>query len=416
MIWCYNVAEPGMFQGKLGFELVRTFTSYPNLGPLQFNTQFAEEAFTVYDHPKVMIFQKRADYDPSRRTRLLGAVDLRQGDPRHAQEGGAPGKTCCCQRSAWRRQQAGGTWASLFPPRWTAQPLPVRWGCGLVCVPAGCWAWWFTRWCAWRCRGLPDRGYPLARTAGLLLLAYLAWMAGSLGVPVTRVLLLAHLRRAGGCWGWRWPGCQRDELRGRMARSSAAISCASKLVALALFVLDLLIRLGNPDLWHPAYGGEKPMDFSYFNAVLKSTTFPPYDPWFAGGYINYYYYGFVLVGMPVKLLGITRRGLQPDPADAVRMVALGAFFVGWNLALARVRSGGRIEPRWTRSGAEVESATTKSDGRTRQRTAAWRRIAAGTVRRCLPLLILGNLGTVRMIWRGLAEAGGAGRADALAGT
>ena len=46
------------------------------------------------------------------------------------------------------------------------------------------------------------------------------------------------------------------------------------------------------------------MDFSYFNAVLKSTTFPPYDPWFAGGYINYYYYGFVLVGMPVKLLGI----------------------------------------------------------------------------------------------------------------
>ena len=55
------------------------------------------------------------------------------------------------------------------------------------------------------------------------------------------------------------------------------------------------------------------MDFSYFNAVLKSTTFPPYDPWFAGGYINYYYYGFVLVGVPVKWLGI-------EPAIAYNLI------------------------------------------------------------------------------------------------
>jgi hypothetical protein len=60
IIWCYSVAQPGMFQGKLGYSLVNVFQSNPHLGPIQFNDQFAEEAFTVYDHPKVLIFKKNA--------------------------------------------------------------------------------------------------------------------------------------------------------------------------------------------------------------------------------------------------------------------------------------------------------------------------------------------------------------------
>src|SRR5512137_947210 len=74
------------------------------------------------------------------------------------------------------------------------------------------------------------------------------------------------------------------------------------------------------------------MDFSYFNAVLKSTSFPPYDPWYAGGYINYYYFGYVIVGTPVKFLGII-------PSIAFNFIlptlfaclALSAFSLGWNL-------------------------------------------------------------------------------------
>ncbi len=50
-----------LFSDRLGFEKVAEFTSYPKLQILNFKWQivddWAEEAFTVYDHPKVMIFK-----------------------------------------------------------------------------------------------------------------------------------------------------------------------------------------------------------------------------------------------------------------------------------------------------------------------------------------------------------------------
>ncbi len=52
-----------MFQGKRGFTLVKEFSSYPSLRylgiPVDFPDQWAEEAFTVYDHPLVKIFKKQ---------------------------------------------------------------------------------------------------------------------------------------------------------------------------------------------------------------------------------------------------------------------------------------------------------------------------------------------------------------------
>lgn len=52
-----------LFNGELGFEKVAEFTSYPCFPPIGqawfcFPDQSADESFTVYDHPKVMIFKK----------------------------------------------------------------------------------------------------------------------------------------------------------------------------------------------------------------------------------------------------------------------------------------------------------------------------------------------------------------------
>ncbi|HVF69394.1 MAG TPA: glycosyltransferase family 39 protein [Xanthomonadales bacterium] len=49
-----------LFSGNLGFEKVAEFTSYPTIpiANLRINDQGADENFTVFDHPKIMIFQK----------------------------------------------------------------------------------------------------------------------------------------------------------------------------------------------------------------------------------------------------------------------------------------------------------------------------------------------------------------------
>ncbi|HEX9373316.1 MAG TPA: DUF2298 domain-containing protein, partial [Roseiflexaceae bacterium] len=64
------------------------------------------------------------------------------------------------------------------------------------------------------------------------------------------------------------------------------------------------LRALNPDLWQPIWGGEKPFEFGFLNAILRSPVMPPYDPFFSDGTINYYYYGLFLVSLPVKATGI----------------------------------------------------------------------------------------------------------------
>ncbi len=388
IIWCYRVAKPGMFTGRLGFDLVATFENYPRLGSLVINDQSAEEAFTFYDHPKVLIFQKRADYDSAHVQAVLAAVDLSQAVhilPREFNRYRPP-KSLLLPQERLEAQQAGGTWSELFDYRWLHNRYPclglVLWyvllaALGLMTYP----------WLRKALPGLRDGGYPLARTAGLLVWAWLTWMAGSAGIPCSRLtiglaLLLLVLVGLGAGWA------QRAELKREWQQRWRYFLLVEALF-LFFFTLDLLIRLGNPDLWDPAHGGERPMEFAYFNAILRSTTFPPYDPWYAGGYINYYYYGYVIVGTPVKWLGIV-------PSIAFNFIlptlfaclASGAFAVGWNL----LANDGMAQEEWS------------------WRSRWSRRALTGGLVAAMAVLLVGNLGVGRMVLRG-AMCLGAGAAD-----
>lgn len=375
LLQCYAQVQPGMFQGTLGFDLVEVFQSNPSIAGWQFNDQLAEESFTVYDHPKVFLFKKSTGYNSASVRALFNTVDLTHVIHTKLNEVPDHPQDLMLPEIRLAVQQAGGTWSKLFNREALFNKYPglavVFWYVVLLLL-----GWAMQPLLQLVFPGLRDRGYAFGRIVGMLLLALLTWWIGSLGIPVTATtisMVAGVLVAINLVLGW----IQRDELKAYFQSQKKHI-LLTELVILAFFLLDLGIRIGNPDLWHVSKGGEKPMDFAYLNAVIKSTTFPPYDPWYSGGYINYYYYGFVIVGVLVKWLGII-------PSIAYNLIlptlfsllAIGAYTIIYNLVVAS-----RAEK------AEPDSGPSPY----------WFAVAAA-----IGLTVLGNFGTVTMIWNGLQQ-------------
>ncbi|WP_322802663.1 DUF2298 domain-containing protein [Thermoflexus sp.] len=338
-----------LFEGRLGFELAAAFHVKPRLGPLEiddiggrigfqlpplgFEEPFwgAEEAFSVYDHPPVWIFRKRPDFSIEPARQVLESVDLRQVVWQTPRQYTQARNLLMLDPAAWARQQAASTYREIFPPenplnRWPLLGVIV-WL--LFFLLLGWWAWPLV---AWAFPALADRGYALAHLLGPLLLAFLPWLLASIGAmdfTRTAILLTLILGLAADALLWRrvQPAI-REALRNPLWRMETG-------VFLGTFAMWLLIRFAHPDLWHPVMGGEKPMDLSYLLATIRSLRFPPYDPWFAGGYINYYYFGYVLIGAPMKLLGFdVRYAYNAAIPTLAALTAMGAFAVGAHGAAA----------------------------------------------------------------------------------
>ncbi len=177
---------------------------------------------------------------------------------------------------------------------------------------------------------LPDRGYAFVKMLALLLVSYLFWLLSSLGflqnnlggilLAVALVVGLSYLayRRIGAelrAWIWgQWKHILLTEL-----------------IFALLFGLWVWVRAQNPAI----VATEKPMEFAFLNAVGRSATFPPVDPWLSGFAISYYYFGYVMTSVLARLAAVSEPvAFNLGLAWLLAGTGTGAFGLVYNLVVS----------------------------------------------------------------------------------
>jgi YYY domain-containing protein len=177
---------------------------------------------------------------------------------------------------------------------------------------------------------LADRGYTLARAVGLLLWGWLFWMLASLGILRNDLggLLFALLLviAASG-----WLIVNRKSEIGNFLKENPRLVVITEILFLLAFVFMVFVRASNPE----ATGTEKPMELAFINAILRSPTFPPNDPWMSGYSISYYHFGYIMTAMLARLTGVSGNiAFNLMLALVFALTAIGSYGILYNLLSA----------------------------------------------------------------------------------
>ena len=135
-----------------------------------------------------------------------------------------------------------------------------------------------------------NHGFAFAKVVTLLLISYVAWILGHLGVlsyPASLMVaialylglslyLLISSREAMLAW-----------LRGGGLRAIALHD--------GLWTFGFLFFAWQRSLAPEIMGAEKYMDFAFYNSLMRTEVMPPPDPWMSGETFNYYYFGYLMM-------------------------------------------------------------------------------------------------------------------------
>jgi len=180
-------------------------------------------------------------------------------------------------------------------------------------------------------RHFPDRGYAFSKSLGLLLTGYVFWLLTTLGWlhnTAGGILVALALLTVAGILLWRRA---RPQFPNSPIPQSTVI--VTELVFALTFIACCLVRAHMPRI--ETAGGEKWMEIAFLRAILRSGTFPPHDPWLSGFAISYYYFGYIIIVMLIRLAAVPPSiAFNLGIATLFALVCTGAYGLVYNLVAA----------------------------------------------------------------------------------
>lgn len=268
-----------VFAEKLGFTLTKSVKTRPSIFGLTFNDDLADESFSVYDHPKAVIFKN---------VEKLSVEELKERvlHPERYEPLPTLDDILLMDQGGWNKTAT------------VRDPLPAQVGKTFVLIGAMALSFWVLM--GSRLSRLPDSAFGLSFLGGLALCAGLTWILVSLGVvPFTRaacvlamaVVMLAALVRF----------VAHRDLRRKFFAIFQSHGCYALASVLAGFVVVFSIK----DLYPEYFWGGGEFDRFYLSFFARNDTIPSGSSWNPVGSGFSPYFGHFMSGWLVKLLGVS---------------------------------------------------------------------------------------------------------------
>ena len=189
-------------------------------------------------------------------------------------------------------------------------------------------------------RGFDDNGWMFSKVLAVAVCGYVQWLLTCLKITpftgITCVILTVIC-----CLGSLLYGIKcKNRLPDSLPRKQAALVYQEELLYFLVFLFWTYLAGFHP----AAHGTEKYMDFGFMQAMMRSTTLPAQDMWYAGKPFNYYYGGQYLAVFLTKLTGtnveITYNLMRT-------MVAAFAFLLPFSLVRQMLKDKLRTGREWS---------------------------------------------------------------------